>query len=88
MKVFAALEIILLLLTTCFSVYRTSKDSIDNIRNDYVCSSYGYNDITLLNWNGTDGAYTSGEDAQILLNNADRYVCACSEPSDISTTSK
>ena len=84
MKVFAALEIILLLLTTCFSVYRTSKDSIDNIRNDYVCSSYGYNDITLLNWNGADGAYTSGEDAQILLNNADRYIHNIKIAGDIS----
>lgn len=73
-KSFAVIEVLLLLVTMCFSVYRISRDSIENINKGYESSQVMYDELTFINWNGADGQYVSGEDPQIVMNGLDRYV--------------
>lgn len=69
-----AAVVIFFLITLAFSIYKTSADSLFNIKNDLNEITVPVSDISMINWNGSEENYTSGEDPQIVISGINSYV--------------
>lgn len=73
-KICAAAVIVFFLITFAFSVYKTSADSLFNINNDLNELTFPVDELSMINWNGSEENFTSGEDPQIVVSGVDCYV--------------
>lgn len=73
-KICAAAVIVFFLITLALSVYKTSADSLFNINNDLNEITVPVSEISMVNWNGSEENFTSGEDPQIVVSGINSYV--------------
>ena len=73
-KICAAAVIVFFLITLIFSVYKSSSDSLFNIKNNLNEITVPVSDLSMINWNGSGENFTSEEDPQIIVSGINGYV--------------